>query len=309
MDKKAYISLEKRELSVEFLSINTNDLASLEAELEALVEAHPELTKRFVILNIPVSVTLTIPDAAVLFDTLQELGLLLSGVVSNDPKIAEFACYSGLQCSSDLIVNSDRADIPPSPTNGLEEVASNPSPTEFTGFSKRAEEQPTATKVEKQQPATPPKSDSPVPEASAQSKEDGVSKAVSKTLTIRERIKAGHKIQNQGDIVVLNHVEKGAVIAASGDVIIYAACEGVVLAGSGGNTSASIYVNQLRAEAVSIGPYFVKGDQLSKIRKDIPLQISLRDKQLVFTSINKLIPPNQSTATQGSPSFQEPALS
>lgn len=74
-----------------------------------------------------------------------------------------------------------------------------------------------------------------------------------KTLYIDTPIRSGVSVFNDGDIVITNFVSNGAEIVAGGNIHIYGELRGRVIAGSGGNKLAKIFVTKFNPELIAIG--------------------------------------------------------
>ncbi len=308
------VSISNHPLQIQVLTILENNIEKLVMDLEDIIEKKADLINQIIILKLSGDLKLSIPDMAVLLDTLQEMEIFVAGIISSDKKLREFAHYSGLKSMNYLpslntqeennndfnagldstkIEPTNQASPPKTPTpsddaknifdnNGVEDSSQSAvgNNADIDGSSQGAVDNNSQS----------PNVHEPTEESHSKTKDS--EKATPQTIIVRQPVKTGQRIRNEkGDLVILGPVEKGAIVAAAGDVMIHSICEGVVLAGINGNADSSIYTNQLLAEAIAIGSYFAKKDQYSNVRKDLPLKISLNGSQLNFTGLNKQLTP------------------
>jgi septum site-determining protein MinC len=99
-------------------------------------------------------------------------------------------------------------------------------------------------------------------------------------VMIKRTLRSGRTIHSRGHVVVYGDVNPGAIIIATGDIIIWGRLRGMVHAGAEGDTSAVICAldmspNQLRiADLIATAP----NDKRHKARPEIA---SVRDEQIV----------------------------
>ncbi len=83
------------------------------------------------------------------------------------------------------------------------------------------------------------------------------------SLVIREPVRGGQQVvAHDGDLVVTAPVSAGAEVAAAGHVHVYAPLRGRVFAGTGGDTTAMIFCDQLHAELLSIAGIHLVNEEL-----------------------------------------------
>jgi septum site-determining protein MinC len=101
------------------------------------------------------------------------------------------------------------------------------------------------------------------------------------TKIITQPVRSGQQIYaKNGDLVVLAPVSPGAELLADGNIHVYGALRGRVLAGAQGNNTARIFCHQLEAELVSIAGHYWLHDDLQQYRLQGPVQIYLKGDQL-----------------------------
>ncbi len=118
--------------------------------------------------------------------------------------------------------------------------------------------------------------DIPVVELSLNLKSTPVS---SPALRIEEPIRSGIKIENDGDIVILNLVSHNAEIISGGNIHVYGDARGRLVAGRYGDKSARIFVQKFNPELISIaGIYKALDEKLPEHLLNKPAQVFLDDK-------------------------------
>jgi septum site-determining protein MinC len=81
-----------------------------------------------------------------------------------------------------------------------------------------------------------------------------------------KHVRSGQQVYSQqGSLIVNGNVSAGSELASSGNIHIYGSCNGKVLAGVTGNTSARIYLNAGYPELISIAGITLHSEQLSPI--------------------------------------------
>ena len=304
---KEIITMTNQQIQAKVLTISKNDIDQLDPFIEKCLEEKLDFSQHLIILHIPDEVRLSIPEMAMLKDTLVEAKIFPAAIVSSDEKILEYAQFSGVRGFNDL------SSLNP-PMN-----ASVHRPTPFTG-SGAAAFVPRPIVAPPKPEASPLKADdfekmpvlstdqAPSFDSQATSKpQQSVANSQNEPVYVRKPLKKGERIRNEyGDIIVLAPVEKGAVIAATGDVFIHDLCEGSVLAGINNNADALIYTNQLVAEALSIGQLYATQDQFKNVRKDIPLKVSSEGTRLRFIGLTQplTLPDEQTPQTVKTPAPQ-----
>ena len=93
-------------------------------------------------------------------------------------------------------------------------------------------------------------------------------------------------VQDDGDIILTADMNSGSETIASGNIHIYGAVRGRVLAGAGGNTAARIFCRYLDAELISIAGVYCLADDIPTDLAKKPAHIFLNDSQeLVFEAL------------------------
>jgi len=84
------------------------------------------------------------------------------------------------------------------------------------------------------------------------------------SIVIREPVRSGQSIIfPEGDVTIIGSVASGAEVIAGGSVHIYGTLRGRAIAGTLGNSSASIFCRKLEAELLSIDGVYTTADQLA----------------------------------------------
>lgn len=102
---------------------------------------------------------------------------------------------------------------------------------------------------------------------------------LNKTLTYSEPVRSGMQVKNDGDIVVTSFVSNNAEIIATGNIHVYGEARGRLIAGSGGDKNARIFVTKFNPELISIGGIFrTIENRLPDSILNKPVMVSLDDK-------------------------------
>lgn len=86
-------------------------------------------------------------------------------------------------------------------------------------------------------------------------------------------------VEENGDIVLTASMNSGSEIIASGNIFIYGAARGRVIAGASGLTNARIFCNCLEAELISIAGTYCVADDIPKEYAKQAVQIYLNHNQ------------------------------
>jgi len=100
------------------------------------------------------------------------------------------------------------------------------------------------------------------------------------TKVIRHAVRSGQQVYSEGDIIILAPVSSGADIIAEGNIHIYAAVKGRLFAGAKGDTKASVFVQNVEAEMISIAGVYALKDQLMRFNDRGLMMMSLEEKRL-----------------------------
>ncbi len=110
---------------------------------------------------------------------------------------------------------------------------------------------------------------------------------IEKTHIIDIPIRSGQKIYaKHADLVIINNVSAGAELVADGNIHIYGAVRGRVLAGADGDTTRKIFCTELFAELVSISGEYWLSDQIPSEFIGKSAQIYLKNKFLTINSLS-----------------------
>jgi septum site-determining protein MinC len=105
-----------------------------------------------------------------------------------------------------------------------------------------------------------------------------VARAHRPSMVIRQPVRSGQIIYaERNDVVVLASVNPGAEVIADGNVHIYGALRGRVVAGAQGFTEARIFCQRLEAELVAISGAYMLADDIPPAFLGKPAQIYLED--------------------------------
>ncbi len=75
-------------------------------------------------------------------------------------------------------------------------------------------------------------------------------------LVVERSLRSGQRIEHEGDVVVVGHVNDGSEIFASGNVSIWGRLQGLVHAGFDGNDDVKVLVRQFEARQIRVGRCF-----------------------------------------------------
>ena len=118
--------------------------------------------------------------------------------------------------------------------------------------------------------------DIPVVELALNLKSNPIANSV---LRIEDPIRSGIKIENDGDIIILNLVSHNAEVISGGSIHVYGDARGRLVAGRYGDKSARIFVQKFNPELISIaGVYRALDEKLPEYLLNKPAQVFLDDK-------------------------------
>lgn len=102
-----------------------------------------------------------------------------------------------------------------------------------------------------------------------------------KSRLITTPVRSGQQVVAKGgDLIVVSSVSHGAELLSDGNIHVYGALRGRVLAGITGDTEARIFCQQLEAELVSIAGFYRLSDAIEPVNG--PCQIYLVDEHIVI---------------------------
>ncbi len=108
------------------------------------------------------------------------------------------------------------------------------------------------------------------------------------TKIITTPVRSGQQIYAAGgDLIVMAPVSAGAEILSDGNIHVYGAARGRILAGVRGNQSARIFCQSLEAELVSIAGYFKINEDLRGAHWKQSVQVFLTDETLNIDPLSK----------------------
>ncbi|GHV50599.1 putative septum site-determining protein MinC [Synergistales bacterium] len=73
------------------------------------------------------------------------------------------------------------------------------------------------------------------------------------TLFLRRNLRSGQRVEHNGDVIIIGHVNETAEVAATGSVIVLGKLSGLVHAGCDGNNERRIITRSLEATQLRIG--------------------------------------------------------
>jgi septum site-determining protein MinC len=105
-------------------------------------------------------------------------------------------------------------------------------------------------------------------------------------LTITQPLRSGQVVYAEGrDAVALAAVNAGAELMADGNIHVYGTLRGRALAGASGSEDARIFCQRLEADLISIAGVYLHADALPADKRGKPVQVSLRNGELVLTDL------------------------
>jgi septum site-determining protein MinC len=240
--------------SVPVLVLASNDLITIEQQLQEKIQQAPEFFK-----NSPLvfdlhelnSLDLDI-DVTKLINTIRKLGLLPIGIRGGLARQNQQALELGIPVHSGH-GSRDSGHAASQPGTGAASTEA-------------------ATASPKQQAPEPEAV--PVPQVVAGS-----------TMLLTQPVRSGQRIYAAGDLIILAQVSAGAEILAEGNIHVYGSLRGRALAGVQGNTEARIFCSDLQAELISIAGNYKISEDLNGAVLNQPVQIYLQNHALVIKDI------------------------
>jgi septum site-determining protein MinC len=105
-------------------------------------------------------------------------------------------------------------------------------------------------------------------------------------LVLTQPLRAGQIVYAEArDVVALAAVNPGGELIADGNVHVYAPLRGRALAGAKGDEQARIFCQRLEADLVSVAGVYLSADELPQDKIGKPVQISLRNGELVVADL------------------------
>ncbi len=102
---------------------------------------------------------------------------------------------------------------------------------------------------------------------------------------ITQPIRSGQRVVVNGDLIVLNSVNSGAEILATGNIHVYGALRGRAFAGAQGDTEVRVFCLQFDPDLVAIAGEYLVNDELNKAHIGKTTLVSLRDDRLLIEPI------------------------
>ncbi|MGZ5029626.1 MAG: septum site-determining protein MinC [Methylobacter sp.] len=240
--------------SVPVLVLASNDLITIEQQLQEKIQQAPEFFK-----NSPLvfdlhelnSLDLDI-DVTNLINMIRKLGLLPIGIRGGVAQQNQRALELGIPVHSGHSAR-DGAHAASQPGAGATSAAA-------------------ATVSQKQQAPEPEAAPSP-------------QVAAGSTMLLTQPVRSGQRIYAAGDLIILAQVSAGAEILAEGNIHVYGSLRGRALAGVQGNTEARIFCSDLQAELISIAGNYKISEDLNGTVANQPVQIYLQNHALVIKDI------------------------
>ncbi|MCP8352637.1 septum site-determining protein MinC [Candidatus Synchoanobacter obligatus] len=106
----------------------------------------------------------------------------------------------------------------------------------------------------------------------------------SSTTYRKTPVRSGQQVYvKQGNLVIHNHINAGAEIAAEGNIYIFGSANGKVLAGISGDHNARIYIHSGYPELISIAGYSLRSDDLKATT--VPSYFMIKNGQIFQNTI------------------------
>ena len=105
------------------------------------------------------------------------------------------------------------------------------------------------------------------------------------TVLFKGTLRSGQRKWHKGNIVVIGHVNPGAEVVATGDVVIMGTLRGVAHAGVEGDTSAEIIALDLRPIQLRIAGYIGRSPDLDLGMGNVPEMARVEDGNIVIRKL------------------------
>ncbi|WP_343152418.1 septum site-determining protein MinC [Buchnera aphidicola] len=113
-----------------------------------------------------------------------------------------------------------------------------------------------------------------------------MTKNIRNSTIIKIPVRSGQKIYvPNGDLIIINNVNAGAEIIASGNIHIYGRMSGRALAGAKGDVSSHIFCLNLCSELISISGIYLVKEKIPKEFMGKTMNIFLKDGILTMNKI------------------------
>ena len=100
-------------------------------------------------------------------------------------------------------------------------------------------------------------------------------------LVVTKTVRSGQEIRHDGDVIILGDVNPGAVVVATGHIVVMGALRGVAHAGCTGNESAIVAAVKLRPTQLRIAHVIGRAPDEQEDLKPVPEVARVRDGMIV----------------------------
>jgi len=102
------------------------------------------------------------------------------------------------------------------------------------------------------------------------------------TYLINRTLRSGQKIKKSGNVVIIGDINPGAEVIAGGNIIVFGKIRGVVHAGAGGSTEASVTALKLEPTQLRISKKIARPPEESSNKKSLkPERAFIQDGQIM----------------------------
>jgi len=102
------------------------------------------------------------------------------------------------------------------------------------------------------------------------------------TFLINRTLRSGQKVKKPGNVVIIGDINPGAEVIAGGDIIVFGKIRGVVHAGAGGSTEASVMALKLEPTQLRISKKIARPPEDSSNKVNIkPERAFIQDGQIM----------------------------
>lgn len=102
------------------------------------------------------------------------------------------------------------------------------------------------------------------------------------TYLINRTLRSGQKIKKSGNVVIIGDINPGAEVIAGGDIIVFGKIRGVVHAGAGGSSQASVTALKLEPTQLRISKKIARPPEESGNKKSLqPERAFIQDGQIM----------------------------
>lgn len=97
------------------------------------------------------------------------------------------------------------------------------------------------------------------------------------TVLIERTLRSGQSVHYRGHVVILGDVNPGAIVAASGNVVVVGALRGMVHAGMEGDTSAFVMALLLQPTQLRVADHITRPPDGEPVQAECPEIARIRD--------------------------------